>query len=65
MEGVLLVPVFLSFEKLRWQKSIRNVAPHTDIILQGIALIYRVSSLLFSAVPTCFCEVETVFTCIQ
>lgn len=29
MEGVLLAPVFLSFEKFRWQKSIRNVALHT------------------------------------
>lgn len=35
MERVLLAPVFPSFGKFRWQKSIRNVALHTDIMLAG------------------------------
>lgn len=66
MEGVLVPPVFLSFEKFRWQKSIRNVALHTDAHASRYhPNLYSISPLIFSSVTTFLCEMETVFTSIQ
>lgn len=55
MEGVLLAPVFLSFEKFRWKKSIRNVASHTGAHTSWYhPNLHSVSSLTFFPVPTFF-----------
>lgn len=61
MEGVLLAPVFFSFEKFRWHKFIRNVALHTA----AHASRYHPKLFFlnhFFCRPTFFCEMETVFS---